>query len=144
MLTLGMDKGMRKFLVYPWFLATLALPATARAQVGVGSCVTGDSLSARNNADLKPDVLFRATVRAATLRFESAPAQELKLLGCPARDAFVVTTRTNLPTPVQPGVTYHNAVISIEIRSYVRCLAAAVVKGLCAGADSLEQKRRGQ
>jgi hypothetical protein len=119
---------MRKFLLFLIIAATLALPALARAQAGL--CAPGDSTAARDTVGIKPDVLFRATV------------QQLKLLGCPSRDVFVVTTRSNLPTPVQPGVTYRDAVISIEIRSYVRCIAAAAANQLCSSTDTLNRKRR--
>jgi hypothetical protein len=125
-----------RFVALSILLLGLVQPAAAQS----GSCST-DSVLAADTAGIQPDVLLRATVRARSLRFERVPEQKLQLLGCPARDRFVVTTRTNLPTPVQPGVTYHDAVISIEIRSYWKCtvreggeregdvLAAA---GLCA------------
>ena len=108
-------------------------------------CAAGDTLLPSDSAAAKPSMLFRATVHAASLRFEQQTSQRLDLLGCAARDRFIVTTRTNLPTPIQPGVTYSNAVISIEIRSYARCdVAAGVSAALCSATDSSSSKRSKQ
>lgn len=117
------------------------MPRVAAAQ---GVACPADSLTVADTAGVRPDVLFRATVRARTLRFDVAPDQQLRLLGCPSRDGLVMITRSNLPKPVQPGVTYVNPTISIEIRSYVKCTAAPVLRDLCSVADSTQRKRRGQ
>ena len=116
-----------------------------RAWSQTAGCAVADTLLTSDTAGLKPSVLLRATVRASSLRFEQQPKQQLTLRGCPARDRFIVTTRTNLPTPIQPGVTYSNAVISIEIRSYARCdVAAGLSAALCSAADAADSKRSKQ
>jgi hypothetical protein len=45
------------------------------------------------------------------------------LLGCAGWDSVVVTERVNLPDPVEPGVTYRDVRIGVEIRSWLdlRC-----------------------
>jgi hypothetical protein len=123
----------------------LLLLHTAQARAQLSSCTQADTLLARDTVGIKPAVLLRATVRAEFLRFEQQPSQRLDLLGCAARDRFIVTTRTNLPTPIQPGVTYSNAVISIEIRSYARCdVAAGFPAAFCSATDSGSIKRSKQ
>lgn len=69
--------------------------------------VTGDSV--------KPDIAIIARVEARELRFNSQPQTSLKLAGCPQLDTSMVVLRTNLPKPVQPGVTYRNVVVDFKL-----------------------------
>ena len=115
-------------------LVLLAAPAAGQA----AACpAPGDSAR-------PPDVVIIASAQIAELRFESAPRLRLTTLGC---DSVRVTERRNLPTPVQPGVTYRDVGIGIEIRSWlnVQCLPRAAgvaadsalaraLAGLCAPA----------
>ncbi|WP_420127953.1 hypothetical protein [Longimicrobium sp.] len=84
----------------------------------------------------KPDVLIVATVAAAELRFGSDPQARLRVNGCELPAAAYVTERTNLPDPVQPGVTYRGVRVGVEIRTWlnVECIAAlaAADPALCA------------
>lgn len=110
-------------------LACASAAAQECALPGVGA----DSVDA---PERRPDVLIVATVTAAELRFESEPQARLRVNGCELPDAAYVTERTNLPDPVQPGVTYRDVRVGIEIRGWlnVECIAAlaAADPALCA------------
>jgi hypothetical protein len=72
--------------------------------------------SLRINVDsVKPDIAIFARVQADELRFNSAPRSSLELFGCPQIDTSLVVLRTNLPTPVQPGVTYRNVTVDFRL-----------------------------
>jgi hypothetical protein len=60
------------------------------------------------------------------VRFASEPRATVRTLGCLSLDTVIVTERVNLPDPVQPGVTYRDVRVGIEIRAHldVRCLPA--------------------
>jgi hypothetical protein len=121
--------------------AVLALaPVDAAAQGGCpslpASLVAADSGGA-------PDVLIRASATIRELRFESQPRTRVRTLGCAGIDSVVVTERVNLPDPVQPGVTYRDVRVGVEIRADFRitCLLPALaadpaLAGLCAPAPS--------
>jgi hypothetical protein len=113
-------------------LAALAC-APAAAQECVGIAVNADSARAQGR---RPDLLIVASVSAREVRFETQPQAEVRLTGCAALDTVIVTERTNLPDPVQPGVTYRDVRVGIEIRGWlnVQCVAAlaAADPALCA------------
>lgn len=90
-----------------------------------------------------PLVLIRAQAQIRELRFESQPRVEVRTLGCAGLDSVVVTERVNLPDPIEPGVTYRDVRVGIEIRASlnVACLLPALAAdpafaGLCAPASS--------
>lgn len=92
-------------------------------------------------ADSLPDVLIRATVTAREVRFATRPRTSVRTRGC--ADTLVVTERVNLPDPVEPGVTYRDVRVGVEIRADLRvtCLLPAlaadpVLAGLCAPAPA--------
>ncbi|HEX6037827.1 hypothetical protein, partial [Longimicrobium sp.] len=92
-------------------------------------------------ADSLPDVLIRATATAREVRFNTQPRTSVRALGC--ADSVIVTERVNLPDPVEPGVTYRDVRVGIEIRADLRitCLLPALaadpaLAGLCAPAPS--------
>jgi hypothetical protein len=113
-------------------LAALAC-APAAAQECAGLAVNADSARAQGR---RPDLLIVASVSAREVRFETQPDAEVRLTGCAALDTVIVTERTNLPDPVQPGVTYRDVRVGIEIRGWldVQCVAAlaAADPALCA------------
>ncbi len=63
------------------------------------------------------DVAITAHVRANSLRFETVPNPTVVFPGQPQRDTVWEAERENLPTPVQPGVTYRNIGIRLKITS---------------------------
>ncbi|HEX6369020.1 MAG TPA: hypothetical protein VF006_08805 [Longimicrobium sp.] len=123
-------------------LAALAC-APAAAQECAGIPVNADSARAQGRA---PDLLIRASASARELRFQTQPEAEVRLTGCAALDTVIVTERTNLPHPVQPGVTYRDVRVGIEIRGWlnVECVAAlaAADPALCAPVQIRTNTRR--
>jgi hypothetical protein len=88
-------------------------------------------------------VIIRASANIRELRFESRPRAEVRTEGCAGLDSVIVTERVNLPDPVQPGVTYRDVRVGIEIRASlnVACLLPALAAdpafaGLCSPAPT--------
>lgn len=114
------------------FAAMLVLAAApAAAQDGCAPT------AATGAADTLPDVLIRATATAREVRFATRPRTSVRALGC--GQGVTVTERVNLPDPVEPGVTYRDVRVGVDIRADVRvtCLLPALaahpaLAGLCA------------
>lgn len=110
--------------------ALAAAPAAAQACAAVGA----DSAAARPARP--PDVLIVANATIAELRFGTDPRTQVRATGCPGAESVVTTQRQNLPDPVQPGVTYRDVRVGVEIRAWLNleCLPAlaAADTALCA------------
>ena len=107
-------------------LAQTPDPCAALAPVvAAADSLRGDSAAGR------PDVVIRASVSARELRFESEPRARVRLTGCTPGDSARVRVleRRNLPERVQPGVTYRDVYVAVEI---VGRLEAACLLGLAA------------
>lgn len=109
-------------------LAALS-PATAAAQTASAPlvpCVLAGDSARGDTAGAHPDVLIRASVEIDELRFESDPAAHVRVGGCPDGQGVRVVERRNLPEHVQPGVTYRNVYVAVEIvgRLEASCIAA--------------------
>jgi hypothetical protein len=76
------------------------------------------------------DISITAHVRARSLRFETVPNPTVEFPGSPARDTVWEAQRENLPTPVQPGVTYRNIGIQLKITSVFRDIDRIVAEAL--------------
>lgn len=116
------------------FLALAAVDAKAQ-----GPCLALPASAVAGDSGGAPDVLIRARATLRELRFESRPRTSVRTLGCAGIDGIVVTERVNLPDPVQPGVTYRDVRVGVEIRADFRitCLLPALaadpaLAGLCA------------
>ena len=101
-------------------LVLVSAPAAAQdpcALLPIAPAAAGDSL---------PDVVIRATATAREVRFNTQPRTAVRTLGC--ADSLVVTERVNLPDPVEPGVTYRDVRVGVEIRADFRitCLLPAL------------------
>ncbi|HET7232050.1 MAG TPA: hypothetical protein VFJ16_18735 [Longimicrobium sp.] len=112
----------------PWchlvlLLAACAAPAAARAQAGAVPCAD----SARADSAL---VVIRASVTADEVTFRNQPEASARIANC-AGPAVRVLERRNLPERVEPGVTYRNVYIAVEI---VGSVEAACLTTLAAGA----------
>lgn len=70
-----------------------------------------------------PDVELTATVRWRELRFEEVGTPKVEFSGNPDNETVWRADRENLPTPVQPGVTYRNGGVRLVISSRFRELA---------------------
>jgi hypothetical protein len=114
-------------------MLTVLACAPAVAQECAGIAVNADSARTQGRA---PDLLIVASASAREVRFESEPRAHVRLNGCAVLDTVIVTERTNLPDPVEPGVTYRDVRVGIEIRGWldVQCVAAlaAADPALCA------------
>ena len=76
------------------------------------------------------DVSITAQVRARSLTFETVPNPTVEFSGKPERDTVWEAQRENLPTPVQPGVTYRNIGIRLKITSVFRDIDRIVAEAL--------------
>jgi hypothetical protein len=76
------------------------------------------------------DISITARVRARSLKFEAVPDPTVEFSGQPARDTVWEAQRENLPTPVEPGVTYRNIGIRLKITSVFRDIDRIVAEAL--------------
>lgn len=76
------------------------------------------------------DVAITAHVRARSLKFDAVPNATVVFSGQPDRDTVWEATRENLPTPVQPGVTYRNIGIRLKITSVFKDIDRIVAEAL--------------
>lgn len=109
-------------------LASAAVPAAAQQGCALLPAGPDSALVSGPAADSTraPDVILRATASARELRFASEPRTSVRTAGCLPLDTVIVTERVNLPDPVQPGVTYRDVRVGIEVRAHlnVQCLPA--------------------
>jgi len=94
--------------------AVLLLSSAASAQQPTQTCPAPRSLRLVGDT-VKPDIAIIARVEARELRFNSQPQTSLRISGCPQLDTSMVVLRSNLPKPVQPGVTYRNVVVDFRL-----------------------------
>jgi hypothetical protein len=109
----------------------LASASAASAQQTAGACPPPRSLSLLPDS-AKPDIAIVARVQAAELRFNAQPSTSLQITGCPQIDTSLVVMRTNLPTPVQPGVTYRNIVVDFKLHMKLAELECILAGKPCA------------
>src|SRR5687768_5969212 len=95
-------------------LALLACVVMARPGLAQEACPGPRAAGA--DTLTKPDIMLLARVEARTLRFHSNPDASLTVSGCPAADTTHVVVRTNLPKPVQSGVTYQNVRVELLLK----------------------------
>ena len=76
------------------------------------------------------DISITAHVRARSLKFDVVPNPTVTFFGQPARDTVWEAQRENLPTPVQPGVTYRDIGIRLKITSIFRDIDRIVAEAL--------------
>ncbi len=107
----------------------LCCNALVSAQQTPSACPPPRSLGVIPDS-VKPDIAIIARVQAAELRFNAQPQTSLQLFGCPQIDTSRVVVRTNLPTPVQPGVTYRNVTVDFRLNmkfAELECILAGRV-----------------
>ena len=119
-------------------LLLLTLATGARAQdtpCPALSAVLVDSTAA---AALKPDVIIRASATARSLTVTGTPRAHVQFTGCGLRDTVHILERTNLPSPVVSGTTYHNVRIAVEILAFLdpRCVLAQLAPPPGAAGDT--------
>jgi hypothetical protein len=74
-----------------------------------------------------PTIVLLASVTAREVRFASQPRIQVRLCGA-VTDSVRVVERKNLPDPVQPGTTYRDVSIAVEIFGHLNadCLARRI------------------
>ena len=115
------------------------LAVTAVSDAAAQSCPPPRSAPAADTS--KSDIVLFARVRAETLRFDTNPDVRASVSGCPQLDTTRLVVRTNLPKPVQSGVTYRNVVIDARLRaqlSDIDCFLADVLGSTAA--DSAQNR----
>jgi hypothetical protein len=78
----------------------------------------------------RPEVTLRGKVTAREVRFESQPQVSVQVRGCPALDTTRLSVRTNLPRPVQPGVTYRDVQVDFQLSAWIRDIDCAIGRAL--------------
>jgi hypothetical protein len=75
----------------------------------------------------KPTIVIYAAASAREVRFAAQPQITVRLCGA-LTDSVRVIERRNLPDPVQPGTTYRDVYIAVEIigRLNAECLARRI------------------
>jgi hypothetical protein len=82
-------------------------------------------------------------VKARELRFDVVPNPSVEFPGQPARQTVWEAERENLPTPVQPGVTYRNIGIRLKITSIFSDIDRIVAEALGETPVTGDAKRAG-
>jgi len=83
----------------------------------------------RQAASDQATVIIRASASAREVRFASQPRILVRLCGA-LSDSVHVVERRNLPDPVQPGATYRDVYIAVEIMGHLNaeCLSARITR----------------
>jgi hypothetical protein len=117
-----------------WMITLLSIcsvPGVAGAQAAPVPCA-GDSARAGTAGAV---VVIRASVTADEVTFRTQPRASAQLAGC-GGPVVRVLERRNLPERVEPGATYRDVRIAVEIvgRVEASCLAALAGDGGLAAA----------
>ena len=120
------------------------MKATAWLTAAAGIALGGGTVRAQTVADSarNPTIVVRADVSAREVRFAKQPELRVTLVGG-TLDSVRVLERRNLPERVQPGVTYRDVYIAVEIvgKLHAQCLAERITgAGLRLTADSATAK----
>ena len=117
--------------------------AVASAMPDSSSCVAWEGRRDAAPAPVPPDsvrppssgtaptrtaaIILRASASAREVRFASQPRIQVRLCGG-VLDSVRVLERRNLPDPVQPGATYRDVFIAVEILGHLdaECLASRI------------------
>ena len=101
-----------------------------RAQQNMGL----DGSGTKNNTPVEgvkdADVLILANVTAKDLKFETVPNPKVEFPGKPDRQTVWEADRQNLPSSVEPGVTYRNIGIQLRIASRFADIERIVAEAL--------------
>ncbi|HEY9285782.1 MAG TPA: hypothetical protein VIP46_20195 [Pyrinomonadaceae bacterium] len=88
------------------------------------------SQPSRQVSEDEADVAITANVTASSLRFEAVPDVTVEFPGRPRRETAWEAERTNLPRPVQPGVTYRDVGVRLKIVSVFADIDRIVAEAL--------------
>ena len=129
--------------IVPLVLSSIA-PSAARGQgVACADSARGDTAGAV--------AVIRASVRMNEVTFRTEPRASARLIGC-AGPPVRVLERRNLPERVEPGATYRDVYVAVEIvgRLEAACIAAlagggglgTALGGVCGPAAQADTARR--
>jgi hypothetical protein len=76
------------------------------------------------------DIAITANIKAKSLVFEVVPNPTVEFPGTPERNTIWEAKRENLPTPVEPGVTYRDIGIRLKITSVFKDIDRIVAEAL--------------
>jgi hypothetical protein len=85
---------------------------------------------AREVSEDEADLAITARVTARELRFDAVPNPSVEFPGRPERATSWEAERTNLPRPVQPGVTYRDIGVRLKIVSVFADIDRIVAEAL--------------
>jgi hypothetical protein len=88
------------------------------------------SASPSTATQAEPDLSITARVTARELRFEKVPNPKVEFTGRPRRETVWEAERENLPSEVQPGVTYRDIGITLRITSVFADIERIVAEAL--------------
>lgn len=88
------------------------------------------SQSSSRVSEDEADLAITANVTARSLRFEAVPNVSVEFPGRPRRETAWEAERTNLPRPVQPGVTYRDVGVRLKIVSVFADIDRIVAEAL--------------
>lgn len=111
------SEKMKKILTLTIALIVCSLNTAAIAQTPL----TRETYTEPNNASLpnaeSADISITSNVTASELRFQVVPNVKIEFLGTPNRYRGWQTEKQNLPNPIEPGVTYRDIGIRLQINS---------------------------
>lgn len=121
---------------------TFLVPGRAAGQSSPAAptCPAAAADSARPGgagAGAQADVVILASVTIDELRFDREPHGRLRVAGCPEGEGLRVLERRNLPERVQPGVTYRDVHVSVQILGALNAACIAALAGDTAAARTL-------
>lgn len=108
-------------------------PSTPRAAQSGPTRENTEPPPAPRQRDISPeeaDLAITARVTARSLRFDAVPNPKVEFTGRPRRETAWDAERTNLPRPVQPGVTYRDIGIRLKIVSVFADIDRIVAEAL--------------
>ena len=88
------------------------------------------SSQASRVAEDEADLAITANVTAESLKFDAVPNVTVEFPGRPRRETAWEAERTNLPRPVQPGVTYRDVGVRLKIVSVFADIDRIVAEAL--------------
>jgi hypothetical protein len=119
-------------------LAVFAAAGAASAQsAATAPCATTPDSARAGTAPRNADVVIRASVTIDELRFQTLPQARAIDPGCPGHSPVRVVERSNLPERIEPGVTYRNVHVAVEIVGRLEAACLASLAGDAALAQAL-------
>lgn len=109
--------------------STIVSPSPAATPDAAQSATTSPAPGRAVSED-EADLVITANVTARELKFEVAPDPTVEFTGKPERVTSWEAERTNLPRPVQPGVTYRDIGIRLKIVSVFADIDRIVAEAL--------------